>query len=55
MYAQQELIRLAAHKAPRYWIAVDEFPLTGSGKIQKFLLRERWEKEAGQPEPRDVG
>ena len=47
--------RLAAHKAPRYWIAVDEFPLTGSGKIQKFLLRERWEKEAGQPEPRDVG
>jgi fatty-acyl-CoA synthase len=36
--------RLAAPKTPRYWIFVDEFPLTGSGKIQKFVLRERWEK-----------
>jgi fatty-acyl-CoA synthase len=34
--------RLAGPKAPRYWVFVDEFPLTGSGKIQKFLLRERW-------------
>ena len=36
--------RLAAPKTPRYWIFVDAFPLTGSGKIQKFVLRERWEK-----------
>jgi fatty-acyl-CoA synthase len=36
--------RLAAPKTPRYWIFVDEFPLTGSGKIQKFVLRERWDK-----------
>jgi fatty-acyl-CoA synthase len=36
--------RLAAPKTPRYWIFVDEFPLTGSGKIQKFVLRKRWEK-----------
>ena len=36
--------RLAAPKTPRYWIFLDEFPLTGSGKIQKFVLRERWEK-----------
>ncbi|MGH2688996.1 MAG: AMP-binding enzyme, partial [Actinomycetota bacterium] len=36
--------RLAAAKTPRYCILVDEFPLTGSGKIQKFVLRERWEK-----------
>ena len=36
--------RLAAHKTPRHWIFVDEFPLTGSGKIQKFVLRERWER-----------
>jgi fatty-acyl-CoA synthase len=36
--------RLSAPKTPRYWIVVDEFPLTGSGKIQKFVLRERWEK-----------
>ncbi len=34
--------RLAAPKAPRYWVFVEEFPLTGSGKIQKFVLRERW-------------
>jgi len=34
--------RLAPHKTPRHWIAVDEFPLTGSGKIQKFVLRQRW-------------
>jgi fatty-acyl-CoA synthase len=36
--------RLAAPKTPRYWIFVDAFPLTGSGKVQKFVLRERWEK-----------
>jgi len=34
--------RLAAPKTPRYWVFLPEFPLTGSGKIQKFLLRERW-------------
>ena len=34
---------LAAQKTPRYWIFVNEFPLTGSGKVQKFVLRERWE------------
>jgi fatty-acyl-CoA synthase len=36
--------RLAAPKAPRYWIFLDQFPLTGSGKIQKFVLRDRWDK-----------
>jgi fatty-acyl-CoA synthase len=36
--------RLAAPKTPRYWIFVDALPLTGSGKVQKFVLRERWEK-----------
>ncbi|MFN7952161.1 MAG: AMP-binding protein [bacterium] len=36
--------RLAAPKTPRYWVFVDAFPLTGSGKIQKFVLRERWER-----------
>jgi fatty-acyl-CoA synthase len=35
---------LAAHKTPRHWVFVSEFPLTGSGKVQKFVLRERWEK-----------
>ena len=33
--------RLAPQKAPRRWAFVDEFPLTPSGKIQKFVLRER--------------
>ncbi len=31
---------LAPHKTPRHWFAVDAFPMTGSGKIQKFKLRE---------------
>jgi fatty-acyl-CoA synthase len=35
--------RLAAPKAPRYWVFVEEFPLTATGKIQKFVLRERWQ------------
>ena len=35
--------RLAPHKTPKHWITVDEFPLTGSGKIQKYVLRQRWE------------
>jgi len=26
----------------RRWFQVDEFPLTGSGKIQKFVLRDQW-------------
>ncbi len=33
---------LAPHKTPRHWFALDEFPLTGSGKIQKFKLRDQW-------------
>jgi fatty-acyl-CoA synthase len=33
---------LAPYKSPVQWIAVDEFPLTGSGKIQKFVLRDRF-------------
>ncbi|MDQ8730469.1 AMP-binding protein [Bradyrhizobium sp. LHD-71] len=35
---------LAPHKTPRHWFAVDAMPLTGSGKIQKFKLREQWSK-----------
>ncbi len=32
--------RLSAQKTPAYWIWVDAWPLTGSGKIQKFKLAE---------------
>ena len=33
---------LAPHKTPRYWTVLEEFPQTPSGKIQKFVLRERF-------------
>jgi fatty-acyl-CoA synthase len=36
--------QLAAHKTPRHWFALEAFPLTGSGKIQKFRLRELWQR-----------
>jgi len=35
---------LAPHKTPRHWFLLKTFPLTGSGKIQKFKLRELWAK-----------
>jgi fatty-acyl-CoA synthase len=33
---------LAHYKTPKHWFCVEAFPLTGSGKIQKFKLREFW-------------
>jgi len=35
--------RLSPQKTPAYWIRVTDWPLTGSGKIQKFKLREAFE------------
>src|SRR5919202_6693341 len=32
--------RIATYKIPRYWKFVDEFPMTVTGKIQKFKMRE---------------
>jgi fatty-acyl-CoA synthase len=32
--------RLAPYKTPLHWVFVDAFPMTPSGKIQKFKLRE---------------
>jgi fatty-acyl-CoA synthase len=32
--------RLAPYKTPLHWVFVEEFPLTPSGKIQKFRLRD---------------
>ena len=34
--------RLSRHKVPRQWQFVEQFPVTPSGKIQKFILRERY-------------
>lgn len=44
--------RLSPQKTPAFWIWVEEWPLTGSGKIQKFKLREAF--EAGEFEGRMV-
>ncbi len=33
--------QLSPQKAPRIWAFVDELPMTPSGKIQKFVLRDR--------------
>ncbi len=35
---------LAPHKTPRYWFEVEQYPMTGSGKIQKFMLRKQWQQ-----------
>ncbi len=35
---------LSPQKTPKHWFHVTEFPLTPSGKIQKFALVEQWEK-----------
>ena len=35
---------LSPQKTPTRWYTVDGYPLTGSGKIQKFAIREAWEK-----------
>lgn len=41
--------QIAAQKCPAHWRQVDGWPLTGSGKIQKFRLREMWDAEAAAP------
>ena len=44
---------MSPQKTPNVWCQVEEFPLTGSGKIQKFRLREQFlageNKEMGKP------
>jgi fatty-acyl-CoA synthase len=35
---------LSPQKTPTLWFAVDSFPLTGSGKVQKNVIRETWHK-----------
>jgi fatty-acyl-CoA synthase len=39
--------RMAHFKVPRYIRFVDSFPLTVTGKVQKFKMREAMEKELG--------
>jgi fatty-acyl-CoA synthase len=33
--------KIAHFKIPRYWVVVDEFPMTVTGKIRKFKLRDQ--------------
>ena len=37
---------MSRHKLPKYFRFVDDFPLTPSGKVKKFELRERLLAEA---------
>jgi fatty-acyl-CoA synthase len=39
--------QIAHNKIPRYVEFVDEFPMTVTGKIQKFLMREAVERRLG--------
>jgi acyl-CoA synthetase (AMP-forming)/AMP-acid ligase II len=45
--------RLAPFKTPRLWAVVDQFPLTGSAKIQKFRLRNEFGDQL-RPVPQDA-
>ena len=33
--------RLARFKVPQHWFAIDALPMTATGKIQKFVLRQQ--------------
>ena len=39
--------QIAHYKVPRYVKFVDEFPMTVTGKMQKFVMRERMSRELG--------
>jgi fatty-acyl-CoA synthase len=39
--------RIASYKIPRYWKFVDGFPMTVTGKVQKYLMREAAIEELG--------
>jgi fatty-acyl-CoA synthase len=42
--------RIATFKIPRYWRFVDAFPMTVTGKVQKFKMREASITELGLEE-----
>ena len=39
--------KIATYKVPRYWKIVDEFPMTVTGKVQKYRMREQSVLELG--------
>ncbi|HET8880624.1 MAG TPA: AMP-binding protein [Solimonas sp.] len=40
--------QISQFKIPRYWRFVDAFPMTVTGKVQKFLIREAMLRELGE-------
>jgi fatty-acyl-CoA synthase len=49
---EEELVRhctgkIATYKIPRFWKVVTEFPMTVTGKVQKFRMREVAVRELG--------
>jgi fatty-acyl-CoA synthase len=40
--------QIAHYKVPRFIRFVDEMPMTVTGKVQKFVMRERMIEELGQ-------
>ena len=50
--------KIASYKIPRRFLVVDAFPLTGSGKVQKFKLRDQAREQLGgfaPGEPPSIG
>ena len=45
--------RIAHFKIPRYVRFVDEFPMTVTGKVQKFMMREQSITDLGLAPPAD--
>jgi fatty-acyl-CoA synthase len=39
--------QIATNKIPRYWKFVDSFPMTVTGKVQKYLMRKTSVEELG--------
>ncbi|HUS81818.1 MAG TPA: AMP-binding protein [Dehalococcoidia bacterium] len=46
--------KIATYKIPRYWKFVDEFPMTVTGKVQKFRMREMAIEELGLQQAADT-
>src|SRR5262245_22742490 len=47
--------RIATFKIPRYWRFVDAFPMTVTGKVQKFKMRETSIAELGLEQASSIG
>lgn len=46
--------KIARYKTPKYISFVEEYPMTASGKIQKYKLRDQFVKEMGLEEEADI-